>query len=145
MTHKDAGHYSDKRGPAEPFKPGIKEAIGARAVGGQISCEAAFRIVEEFDATPAEVGRAIDQWEIKIIRCQLGLFGYVEGKRSIVQPAESVSEELEAGLRKGLVDGKLPCATAWEIARHFSMPRMSITAACDKLDIRIKPCQLGTF
>ncbi len=108
-------------------------------------CESAFRIVEELGVAPAEVGRAVDLLEIKISNCQLGLFGHVEGKRLIVKSAESVSAELEDALRKGLVNGKLPCSTAWEIVRRFWMPKMGITAACEKLGIRIKPCQLGSF
>jgi len=145
MTHEDEGQYAKKHGPAAAARAGVMEAVNARSEAGQLSCESAFLIADELGATPTEVGLAIDRSEIKLVRCQLGLFGYVEGKRLIVRAAKSVSPELEDALRKGLVNGKLPCANAWAIARQFELPRMSITAACEKIGLRIRPCQLGAF
>ncbi|MBW2149480.1 MAG: hypothetical protein JRG73_09845 [Deltaproteobacteria bacterium] len=145
MTHKDAEHYAGKHGTTEPPEPRIAETIQARASAGRLPCESAFRIVEELGSTPAEVGRAADLLEVKISKCQLGLFGHVEGKRLTVKPAQSVSVELADALQERLVNDKLPCAAAWEIAQRFGMPKMGVTAACEKLGLRIKPCQLGSF
>jgi hypothetical protein len=93
----------------------------------------------------SETGYALDVLEIKIIKCQLGLFGYEGGQRLIVEPAETLPPELEKALHSGLVDGRMPCATAWGIAKRFDLPKMSITSACEKLNLRISQCQLGTF
>jgi hypothetical protein len=94
---------------------------------------------------PSEVGRALDLLEIRIIKCQLGLFGHEKGKRLIVKPAETVPQDLEEAIRAGLVNGRLPCVIAWEIAKRFNVPKMGITSACERLNLHISRCQLGAF
>ncbi|NIS60127.1 MAG: hypothetical protein GTO13_05300 [Proteobacteria bacterium] len=145
MTHRDEGHYAEKHGARAQLDQAITEAIKRRSRGGNLSCMAAFRIAEEMNIKPSEVGQALDFLEMKIIRCQLGLFGHEKGKRLIVKPAETVSLDLEEALRAGLVNGRLPCVTAWDIAKRFDLPKMKITSACEKLNLRISHCQLGTF
>ena len=114
-------------------------------MGGKLSCAEAFRIAQEMSVEPSEVGRALDLLEIRIIKCQLGLFGHEKGKRLIVKPAETVPPDLEEALRAGLVNGRLPCATAWEIAKRFNLPKMDMTSACERLNLHISQCQLGAF
>ena len=94
-----------------------------------------------------EIGRVADLLEIKIDKCQLGLFGYAksEGKHRIMAPAESVSPELEAAIRDFIEDGKLPCAAAWKIADKYSIGKVSVCAAADALGIKSSRCQLGAF
>ncbi len=108
-------------------------------------CTEAFRIAEEMSIKPLEVGRALDLQEIRIIKCQLGLFGHEKGKRLIVKPAETVPQDLGEAIRACLVNGRLPCATAWEIAKRFNVPKMEITSACERLSLHISQCQLGAF
>ncbi len=145
MTHRDEGHYADKHGAHEQYDHAIADAIRKRSAGGKLSCAAAFRIAGEMNIEPSGVGRAMDLLEIKIVQCQLGLFGHERGRHLIVKPAEAVPADLERALRAGLVDGRLPCATAWEIAKRFDLPKMGITSACERLHIRICQCQLGSF
>lgn len=145
MTHRDEGHYAQKHADQAQLNQGLADAIRKCSVGGTVSCTAAFRIVEELNIKPSEVGQSLDLLEMKIVTCQLGLFGHEGGKRLIVEPAETVPPELEEALRAGLVNGRLPCATAWNIAKQFDLPKMKITSACEKLNLRISQCQLGTF
>ena len=145
MTHRDEGHYAEKRGAHEQLHQTIADALRKRSVGEKLSCAAAFHIAQEMCIEPSEVGRALDLLETKIIKCQLGLFGHEQGKHLMVKPAEEVSPDLERALKAGLVNGRLPCATAWDIAERFDLSKMSITSACEKLNIRIGQCQLGLF
>jgi len=145
VTHRDEGRYSQKHEDRLQPDQALADAIRRRSVGGKVSCAAAFRIAEEMSVEPSVVGRTLDLLEMKIIKCQLGLFGHERGRHLIVKPAETVPPELERALRAGLVDGRLPCATAWEIAKQFSLPKMGITSACERLNLRISRCQLGTF
>ena len=145
MAHRDEGHYAEKHGAHEQLDQAIADAIRKRSVRGKLSCAAAFHIAQEMSIEPSEVGRALDLLEMKIIKCQLGLFGHEQGKHLIVKPAEAVPPDLERALRAALVNGRLPCATAWEIAKRFGLPKMSITSACETLNIRIGQCQLGSF
>ena len=145
MTHRDEGHYAQKHADQVQLGQALADTIRRHAVGGRVSCAAAFRIVEEMHIKPIEVGQALDFLEMKIIKCQLGLFGHEGGKRLIVELAETVPSELEEALRAGLVNGRLPCATAWDIGQRFNLPKMKITSACEKLNLRISQCQLRTF
>ena len=109
-----------------------------------MACAVAFKIAEELHAAPIDVGSALDLEEISIVKCQLGLFGYSPEKK-IVRPAESVSEILQKEITAGLTDGRLPCAQAWAIAQKLHQSKLDVAAACEKLGIKIKPCQLGAF
>jgi hypothetical protein len=122
----------------------IAEAIQEQAREGMLSCAAAFRIAKDLGVTPLAVGRAADALDVRLERCQLGLFGYGEPK-SVVKPAEEVSPELEQAIREGLILGRLPCPVAWAIAVRFGMPKMHVANAVEKLEMRIWQCQLGAF
>jgi PIN domain nuclease of toxin-antitoxin system len=74
----------------------------------------------------------------------MGLYGYLETQK-IVQPAKEIPAELKTEITSSLQDGKLSCAAAWEIAGKFNMTRMKVCAACEAMEIKIKPCQLGAF
>jgi hypothetical protein len=122
----------------------VAAAIQGRTKDGTLSCVDAFRIAEELAVMPLDVGETADALEVRLVRCQLGLFGYGDPKR-IVRPAEQVSSELEQAIRDGLVEGRLPCAEAWVIAARFGLPKLEVGNAAEKLEIRISQCQLGAF
>ena len=143
MTHEDAGHYAAKHAGA-----GLNEKIAVKVrekmSGGGISCGAAHAIVNELKVTPSEVGVTLDLLEACIEKCQLGLFGYGEKKR-IVKPADEVAPELQKDIEAMLVNGRLPCKESWEIAEKFKMKRLDLANACEKLNIKINSCQIGSF
>ncbi|MCE5263218.1 MAG: hypothetical protein LLG97_06765 [Deltaproteobacteria bacterium] len=143
MTHKDAGHYSDKHGADVRPDERVAAAVREKAKGGKITCAEAERTGAGLGVALAEIGRTIDLLELRIARCQLGLFGYPDGKA--IPPVATVDPELEAAIRKGLAGGRLPCKAAWEIAAGRKIPRMGVSSACEALKLRIKPCQLGAF
>ncbi len=122
----------------------LVEAIKGKAIAETISCAAVFTIVDELKIEPIEAGRALDLMDISIVKCQMGLFGYSPDKK-IVKPAESVSEEMSRELSTCLKDDRLSCADAWTIAKKLKVPKMDVASACEKLGIKIKPCQLGAF
>jgi hypothetical protein len=104
----------------------------------------AFEIAESEGIPPLEVGAAADLMEIPIVKCRLGLYGYKPDKK-IVKPAPQVDSGLESALKESLVDGRLPCAAAWAVAEKFGIGKMDVSAACETLGIKIRPCQLGSF
>jgi len=144
MTMKDNGHYARKHPPE--MRPGdeILKMLGEACPEGWISCAQAFRKASALGISPREVGIAADFLEIRIRRCQLGLFGY-SPEKSVVSPAEQVPPDLESAIKGALVEGRLPCASAWAIARKLGMAKMAVSAACEKLGIKISACQLGAF
>ncbi|HOO89767.1 MAG TPA: hypothetical protein PLA74_02985 [Syntrophales bacterium] len=144
MTHEDAGHYAAKHAAGTTPAPEIAEAIKSKSKEGRITCAAAHKIAGDLQTAPAEVGVAMDLMEMRLNKCQLGLFGY-SPERRIVKPASEVSPELEAAIRKSAVDGRIPCLASWEIAKDFGIAKMDISCACEALGIKVSSCQLGAF
>ena len=143
MARKDKGHFSTKH-PGASIKKEVAELLKKKKVDGAMTCPLAFQAAGELKLTPAEIGQALDILEIPISKCQLGLFGYSPVSR-IIQPAESVAEDLEAAIRAAMSDGRLPCAAAFQIARDFKLAKIRVSSACEKLKIKISACQLGAF
>lgn len=144
MTHEDAGNYPGKHDPAEKPDPEITSAIMANSGARQITCTNLHKISQELKVSPPEVAKTADLLNIKIMKCQLGLFGY-SPERNIVEPPETVSLEMEQAIRDHLVDGKLPCEQAWKIAEQLQTEKMAVSGAAETLKIKIQPCQLGIF
>ncbi|HNT91145.1 MAG TPA: hypothetical protein PKO01_05490 [Smithellaceae bacterium] len=144
MTHLDKGKYYEKHPKNSRVDESLKEAIFAQAKDNNIACKKAEGIAGEKRVAIAEVGKAIDILNINIIECQLGLFGYGD-KKKIVQPAKEVATELKTKIEQSLQNGNLSCVSAWKIAAELSIPRMRVCAACEALEIKVKPCQLGAF
>jgi hypothetical protein len=144
MARADADRYAAKHPEGRKLDKKMAEAVQKRAAGGEINCADATAISENLSMDMLKVGETIDLLEIRLRRCQLGLFGYA-GKKLIVEPAVKVSPELEKAIRANLADGRLSCVSAWKIADGMGIARMDVTSACEALKIRIKLCQLGAF
>ncbi len=144
MTHEDAGNYSKKHLPDEKVDSALASALQGLTEKGEIACADVFKVVSELGVSSSEAGKAVDLLNIKLIKCQLGLYGY-SPERIIIKPAENVSQELESMIRNNLVEERLPCAHAWKIAADLKMKKMDVSSAAEALKIKIKPCQLGAF
>lgn len=144
MTSQDRGHYSRKHSDERKVDQLIAKALEEKASNEKITCAGAFKIVETCGTTPGEIGFTADMLEIRIIKCQMGIFGY-EPEKKVVKPMVKVPIELENAIRGKLADEKLTCASAWEIAKALKIPKMHVSSACEALGIKIKRCQLGAF
>ena len=144
MTHEQGPKFSEKHAVDTQMDPAVKQKVEDKTINNEISCAAAFQIAEELKATPADVGKGIDLLDIRLAKCQLGLFGYRPGKKA-VKPKSPQSRDLEEAIRLALVEKKLSCRAAWDIAHRLNLPKMAVSAACEALNIKIKPCQLGAF
>ena len=145
MTHSDAGRYAAKHGKGGSTDEKIAAAVRTKVAAGELACAGAEKISGELGVAMAEVGRTADLLEIRIGRCQLGLFGYDAPGGRIVKPAGAVKPGIEAAIRGRLSNGRLPCIAAWEIAADKKIPRLDVSSACETLKIKVKPCQLGAF
>lgn len=142
-AHSPKGHYAAKHAPDGRPDERIAERVRPRVDAGRLSCADAERIAAELGATMAAVGRTMDLLEVRIIWCQLGLFGCPPAGK-IVRP-EAAAPALRKAIRAGLSEGRLSCAEVWRIADGMELPRLKVASACEALKIRIKPCQLGAF
>lgn len=143
MTHEDAGHYGGKRRGMK-LNEVIAERIKEKISDNRISCSEAHSIAVELNVTPADMGTAIDLLEIRIIKCQLGLFGYAE-KKNIPALSDKINPEIQSAIQTSLMDGRLACSAAWEISKRFKISKPMVSATCETMKIKISPCQLGAF
>jgi len=147
MTHVEQGKYRGKHSGDQELDERIAEEIKKVKKEERLACAAASRIADNLGVSMEAVGVAADLLEIKIEQCQLGLFGYgrTKGKHSIVELPESVSPDLEKSIRGVLVDERLPCLAAWNIADQHGVTKRAVCAAAEKLGIKSSKCQLGVF
>ena len=146
MTKKTADAFAAKhaKNSERSVDAVIRAKLEKESREGTLSCAAAFTLAADLDKSPAEIGKLADLLDIRLVKCQLGLFGYAPEKK-IVRPAETVDPLLQEAIRAELQNGRLACRTAWDLAERFRLPRMAVSAACEALGIKIKPCQLGAF
>ena len=144
MTHEDKGKFFTKHPKDTKVDEDLKKEILEQVKNSSLSCKKAEEIAGEMGFSLEETGRTIDILNIKITKCQLGLFGYGETQK-IVQSAKEIPPELKESITSALENERLSCAAAWEIAGKLNISRMKVAAACEALQIKIKPCQLGAF
>lgn len=143
MTRTSDSHFSRKHGSDVRSDPDIQARIRTRLQDHRLPCAVAFDIVRTLNVSAAAVGRNVDLMDIRLAKCQMGLFGYRENK--IVKPLQNVPVELENAIRTALEDGRLTCRRAWDIAAALDLPKLTVSCACETLKIKINSCQLGAF
>ncbi len=125
---------------------GLESAIREALVEEKLSCAQAFVVAAKQGVEPIQVGQEASRLGIRINRCQLGLFGYDEqGEKRIVKPEAFVTESLKEAIQARLVEGRLPCRAAWEIAEELGLSKLEVANAVEGLKLRISACQLGCF
>lgn len=144
MTHRDAGKYAKKHPEHVTLDPALAEDIRREVRDGRMGCAEAERLAARQSVALERIGKHMDLLEIRIDRCQLGLFGHGSKGKAIHLP-EQVPAEWDAAIRNALVEGKLPCARVWDLAKTLNQPRTALAAACEKLGVKIAACQLGAF
>jgi hypothetical protein len=144
MTHENAGHYAAKHPEETRSNPQIAEALKQIISAGRITCAAAHKIAGNLHISPVEVGVNIDLLEIRLSKCQLGLFGY-EKQKKIVKPTEHIDPKLEKVIKESISDGRISCAACWDAADKAGCSKLDVSGACETLKVKISSCQLGAF
>ncbi|MBT3388176.1 MAG: hypothetical protein HN417_09605 [Desulfobacula sp.] len=143
MAHEDKGHYAAKHKDQKINKT-ITQKIQALSNDNCISCVLAHKGAKELNIPPSEIGVQIDLLEYRISECQLGLFGYTGGQKKI-DPDIKIAPDLNEYLDKASKDGRISCLESWDTAKKLNTKRLDMGSACEKKNIKIKPCQLGAF
>jgi len=147
MTHKDAGKYSTKHRSDTIINEQVARMVREKSPGGEIACVTCEKISKELHVEISEVGIAVDLLEIKIKKCQLGLFGYgkTPNHGKDIQAADLLSDEMKCAIEEVAENGEVTCAALWTIADRLGTKRKEVSAACETLKLKIRECQLGTF
>lgn len=122
----------------------VAQRIAARVREGRLPCAEAFALARELGIPAAEVALAAEALGYRIGWCQLGLFGGSR-KEPLDLVAAEVPERLRQEIEAHLEGGRLPCPSAWEIARRLGVERIQVGRAADALGVRISRCMLGCF
>jgi hypothetical protein len=144
MNISKSKKFTEKHGPDAQPDPVIRDEILKYTKENGLPCAVAFQIAEDSGILPAEIGKTADLMNFRIVKCQLGLFGY-KPESKIVAADKDASPELKAAVSEAAIDRRLPCRSAWEIASRFKVRKMTVSSTCEALNIKIKPCQLGAF
>jgi hypothetical protein len=144
MVLHNTNKFSKKHPQQEVVDPEIKNHIYQQSNDGKMSCAVAFEIAEEQNISPHKVGITIDLLDIRITKCQLGLFGY-KPKKKLLKPSSLADPNIEDAISAALVNGRLSCSHAWAIATQFNVSKLIVSSTCEFLGIKINDCQLGAF
>ena len=144
MSSEKRKGYASKQAPGYKADPALLETIKSNLKDNMLPCAVAFKIAEDAQVLPIEVGRAADSQEIPLAKCQLGLFGYQPDKK-IVKADMAVPEGLLEAIRVAMENERLPCVSAWKLAEDFQVTKLKVSNVCEGQGIKIKPCQLGAF
>lgn len=143
MGHQKPENYAGKH-PGKSIDPVLKPTLEKASENGRLNCAAAHRIAKNNGCTPEAIGIQADLLELRISTCQLGLFGYAGGLKNL-NPDISVPDSTREKILAHQADGCLSCRESWDLATALGLSRPDMGSICEKLEIRIKPCQLGAF
>jgi hypothetical protein len=144
MSLHKAKNFSTKHRSDEKPDPSVRDEILKQAKNQKIPCVVAFEIAGALQVSPKTVGKTADLMNFKLIKCQLGLFGYQPIKK-IVKPQDHIKEDIKNAVSHALVQGRLTCLDAWDIASSLNVSKMIVSSACETMEVKIKKCQLGAF
>jgi hypothetical protein len=136
--------HEEKFPSRDQLDPDRRETILDRSKNGELACAVAFQIVESGNIPADEIGLYANQMKIRLVKCQLGLFGYHPDKK-IVKKIQNVDESLKKAIKDKIMDNRLSCIQVWQIASELGLPKLSVSNACETLSIKIHSCQLGAF
>ncbi len=122
----------------------LEEKITSSLMDGQLPCSVAFKVAQELEVSQREIGKTADELGIKITECQLGCF---EPKKATYSDVDSIdiNSTLAKEVKTVLVNGYLPCAVTFHVAKKLKVAPKEVGDAANKLKIRITGCQLGCF
>jgi len=144
MNNDKRKKFSAKHGPDATPDRFIEEEILTHGKNKELPCAVAFEISRTLKVSPDAVGMTADLMNFKLTKCQLGLFGY-QPQKKIVKHPDRVTEDLKNAIADQLVQGRLSCRRAWDIASGLKIGKMKVSGACEAMDIKITECQLGAF
>ena len=143
MGHQDRDNYAKKH-PGAQLDQQLAGPIMQASSNGKLACASAHRLAKAQNCSPKQIGTQADLLELRITQCQLGLFGHAKGKKNF-NPDARMTPQLKERILECQSDGTIACSTCWELAGEFKMSKLDMGSACEQIEIRIKPCQLGVF
>ena len=133
-----------KSTPVHSWTNSLPDPLCRQAATGSLHVRVPTALQKSQNCSPKQIGTQADLLELRITQCQLGLFGHAKGKKNF-NPDTHMTQELKDRILECQSDGTIACSTCWELAKEFKLSKLDMGSACEQLEIRIKPCQLGVF
>ena len=137
--------FAEKHGSQAEANPTLVQAVTSKFPDGELACASAFVLAKDENATPADIGKTVDLMNYRIVKCQLGLFGYTPNKKKFVAVDSGAYPEVDKAILAVAEDQKIPCTRAWEIADRMQISKLTMGSICEGLNMKISDCQLGAF
>ena len=123
MSSDKKKHYT---GDEAKIDDRIKTLVLEHSENKKLKCATANKIAKDFNISAGDIGRHADLLDIRLTKCQMGLFGYPQGSK-IVKESESVNPDLEKAIKTKIVSGKISCREAWNIASEMEMSKIEVS------------------
>jgi hypothetical protein len=124
--------------------PNIEAVFKNESISVELPCALAFEIASRLNLPAAEVGITSDLLNIKISKCQIGLFGY-QPTNKLVSAEKAPSAALRDALSAAQTGNRITCNMAWDLAARLKVGKIAVGNACEAMGIKVKQCQLGAF
>lgn len=144
MSENKPAHYAQKHPAETAMDPRVRRGIEEKVANGHLSCAAAHGLAASLGLAPVEVGMGADLMEVKIGKCQLGLFGYSPNKK-IASAPEVCPPAIADAVRAEAREGRISCEACWKIADRLGVSRLEVAGVLEALKLKVRPCQLGAF
>lgn len=109
-----------------------------------IDCASAFNLSRKLSLPTSETGLYLDHCNIRLKRCQIGLFGYGSGNK-LIKKLSSLDPSLSDRITSLTENDRLSCASVFIIASEFRISKVDVGNACETLGIKINGCRFGAF
>ncbi|MBU1171670.1 MAG: hypothetical protein KKD44_19120 [Proteobacteria bacterium] len=118
--------------------------IRTRLNSGKLPCATAFRLAEELGINENELGYYADHLDIRLEKCQIGLFGHDKNTK-LIKHLDVLDNALEQAVLTAATNGVIRCEQVFDMAKRFGLSLVMVGSACETLGIKIKHCRFGAF
>ena len=122
----------------------LDEKIIFSLVNGYLPCSVAFKIAGEVKVSRRQVGDVANRLKVRVSDCQLGCFDISKATHKELAD-KKISKSIIGKVEASVVDGCIPCPTAFKIADNLHIVPREVGDAATQQNIKIKYCQLGCF
>jgi hypothetical protein len=129
----------------QPPDQKILSIIHQHLRSGKLPCSVAFDIALKHKINVEQIGQTADIADIRLSKCQIGLFGYNPPKKKKIKSLKTIEPELKQAISDVQQDNRISCKNIWQIAEKLKTNKLHVSCACETLGLKIKNCQLGAF
>ena len=93
---------------------------------------------------PAEVGRRPTCWSCASTAARWGCSA-IPRRRGSSSRRPRCRRSCGPSSPASATEERIDCLSCWEIARSLGMEKIAVAAACERLGLKVRNCQIGAF